>query len=164
MFKSNLLKFFYVSGMVLFLMSCSSSSTEPGGVLDFDTDFKLKIVAEENINPDDNKVPSPVIVRMYELKTTKAFEQANFIDLYEKDSEILGKSLVTSQLLKPIKPGESSNTNFILSKDTQFVGLYVEFLQYENAKYKLTIPVEKAYLISSSSEVLLSGNTISLLE
>ncbi len=161
MFKLNLIKLLYVTLMALFLTSCSSQVSE---VLELDSDFELSFFAENNINPDDSKIPSPVIIRMYELHGVKAFEKANFIDLYERDAEILGNSLITQQILKALKPGEQSNTDFVLSKETKFVGLYVEFLEYENAKYKLAIPIEKSYLSDASAKVLLSGNTISLIE
>lgn len=158
------LKSFYVLSAMLLLASCSTVNTKVGGVLDLDTDFQLSFVAEENINPDDSKIPSPVIVRMYELKSTKLFEKANFIDLYESDAEVLGKSLIAQQVLKAIKPGEARTADFVLSKDTQYIGLYVEFLQFENAKYKVTIPIAQTNVISSSAKVQLSENTISILK
>ncbi|PKG38773.1 type VI secretion system lipoprotein TssJ [Psychromonas sp. Urea-02u-13] len=160
----NLSKFFYAVIAMLLLTSCSAMNTKVGGVLDLDTDFQLSFIVEDNINPDDSKVPSPVIVRMYELKSTKLFEKANFIDLYERDAEVLGKSMIAQQALKAIKPGEERTENFVLSKDTQYIGLYVEFLQFENAKYKVTIPIAQTNIISSSAKVQLLDNTISILK
>ena len=150
--------------LVMFVLSaCSTVNTKVGGVLDLDTDFRLSFVADETINPDDSRVPSPVIVRMYELKSTKSFEKANFIDLYERDAEVLGNSLIAQQTLKAIKPGEENKANFVLSKDTQYIGLYVEFLQFDNSKYKVVIPIAQTNVISSSAKVQLSENTISIL-
>ncbi|MCP4321111.1 MAG: type VI secretion system lipoprotein TssJ [Psychromonas sp.] len=162
--KLKFLKTFYVSAMVLLLASCSVVNTKVGGVLDLDTDFQLTFVVEDNINPDDSKEPSPVIVRMYELKSTKLFENSNFIDLYERDVEVLGKSMITQQSLKAIKPSEARTANFVLSKDTKYIGLYVEFLQYEDAKYKVTIPIAQTNVVSSSAKVQISENTISILK
>ena len=162
--KCNLMKIFYTTIAMLLLTSCSAVNTKVGGVLDLDTDFQLSFVVEQNINPDDNKIPSPVIVRMYELKSTKLFKKANFIDLYERDSEVLGKSLIAQQVLKAIKPGEQRKANFVLSKDTQYIGLYVEFLQFNNAKYKVTIPIAQTNIVSSAATVQLSENTISILK
>lgn len=164
MFKSNLLKAIYVSSLVLFLVSCSAVNNKVEEVLELDSDFKLSFVVADDLNPDDSRVPSPVIIRMYELQDVKAFKKSNFIDLYERDIEILGESMLTRQMLKPIKPGQQSQSDFVLSKETRFVGLYVEFLQYENAKYKLTIPVEKNIKANAFAKVQLSGNTISLLK
>ena len=158
--KANLIKTVYVAIMVLLLTSCSAVSTTVEGVLDID--FRLRIFCDETINPDDSKVPSPVIVRMYELKSSKSFEKANFIDIYERDLEVLGKSMIKKQILKAIKPSENTKVNFVLNKDTQYVGLYVEFLQYENAKYKVIIPIAEINFLGSSAKVQLSENTIKI--
>jgi type VI secretion system protein VasD len=150
--------------VLLTLASCTSVNTKVGGLLDLDTDLKLSFIVEKNVNPDDNKVSSPVIVRMYELKSTKAFENANFIDLYERDSEILGKTMITEQALKPIQPSEDSTAKFVLSKGTKYIGLYAEFLQYEDAKYKVIIPVAETNVVTSTAKVQLIDNKMVLLK
>ncbi len=161
-FKAS--KLFALGAVLLTLASCTSVNTKVGGLLDLDTDLKLSFVVEKNVNPDDSKVSSPVIVRMYELKSTKAFENANFIDLYERDSEILGKTMITEQALKPIQPNEDSTAKFVLSKGTKYIGLYAEFLQYEDAKYKVIIPVAETNVVSSTAKVQLIDNKMILLK
>ncbi len=157
-------KLFALGAALLTLASCTSVNTKVGGLLDLDTDLKLSFIVEKDVNPDDNKVSSPVIVRMYELKSTKAFENANFIDLYERDSEILGKTMITEQALKPIQPNEDSTAKFVLSKGTKYIGLYAEFLQYEDAKYKVIIPVAETNVVSSTAKVQLIENKMILLK
>lgn len=164
MYNFNCVKFLCVSALAFTLFSCTAANTKVGGLLNLDTDFKLSFVVEKDVNPDDSKVSSPVIVRMYELKSTKEFENANFIDLYEKDTQILGKSMVTQLSLKAIQPGENSSANFVLSNGTQYIGLYAEFLQYEDAKYKIIIPIAQTNIVSSSAKVQLSGNRMILLQ
>jgi len=152
-------------GICLFLLtSCSAVNSKVGGLLDLDTDLKLTFIVDDNVNPDDSKISSPVIVRMYELKSIKAFESANFIDLYERSGEVLGKSMITEQSLKAIQPGEHTTANFVLSKDTKFIGLYGEFLQYQNAKYKVIIPIAQTNVVSSSAKVQLTGNKMIILQ
>jgi type VI secretion system protein VasD len=161
-FKAS--KLFALGAVLLTLASCTSVNTKVGGLLDLDTDLKLSFIVEKNVNPDDSKVSSPVIVRMYELKSTKAFDNANFIDLYERDSEILGKTMITEQALKPIQPNEDSTAKFVLSKGTKYIGLYAEFLQYEDAKYKVIIPVAETNVVSSTAKVQLIDNKMILLK
>jgi type VI secretion system protein VasD len=161
-FKAS--KLFALGAVLLTLASCTSVNTKVGGLLDLDTDLKLSFIVEKNVNPDDSKVSSPVIVRMYELKSTKAFDNANFIDLYERDSEILGKTMITEQALKPIQPNEDSTAKFVLSKGTKYIGLYAEFLQYEDAKYKVIIPVAETNVVSSTAKVQLIDNKMVLLK
>lgn len=164
MFTAKATKILLITGLISLLTACSTANTKVGSLLDLDTDFTLSFIADNDVNPDDANVPSPVIIRMYELKSTKLFEKANFIDLYERDSEVLGKSMITKQSLKPIKPNDKNESSFVLSKEAQYIGLYVEFLQYEDAKYKVTIPVEQTNVVSSSAKVQLSGNRIIILQ
>jgi len=160
----NVSKLLTIVAVALTLASCTSVNSKVGGLLDLDTDLKLRFVVDESVNPDDSKVSSPLIVRMYELKSTKAFENANFIDLYERDSEILGKTMITEQALKPIQPNENRTTRWVLSKGTKYIGLYAEFLQYENAKYKVIIPIAETNVVSSTAKIQLTENKMIFLK
>jgi type VI secretion system protein VasD len=164
MHKFNFSKLLVIAAVVLTLASCTSVNSKVGGLLDLDTDLKLRFVVDKSVNPDDSKVSSPLIVRMYELKSVKAFENANFIDLYERDSEVLGKTMITQQALKPIQPSENRTAKFVLSKGTKYIGLYAEFLQYENAKYKVIIPVAETNVVSSTAKVQLTENKMIILK
>lgn len=164
MSKFNVIKLLSIVTVALVLASCTSVNSKVGGLLDLDTDLKLRFVVDKSINPDDSKVSSPLIVRMYELKSIKAFENANFIDLYERDAEVLGKTMITEQSLKAIQPSENRTAKFVLSKGTKFIGLYAEFLQYQDAKYKVIIPVAETNVVSSTAKVQLTENKMILLK
>ncbi len=142
------------------LTACSSINTSVGGFFNMDTDLEIKFKVDSDVNPDDDRKPSPLFVRMYQLKSTKMFSRANFIDLYEKDKEVLGADMISKQKLRRIKPGESRNENFVLNKETRYIGLYAEFLQYKKAAFKLLIPVVPTNVIGTSEEVLIAGNKL----
>src|SRR6187551_538725 len=93
--------FAFVS-MSIFMAGCSSSKSRVGGVLNLDTDLKLTFEVASDINPDDSSRPSPVFVRFYQLKSATAFDKADFIDVYERDTEIFGGDIVNKQVLKPL--------------------------------------------------------------
>ena len=150
-----------VLGLVLLVsISCTAINTKVGGLLSLDTDLSIEFLVDADVNPDDNNIPSPLIIRMYELKSPKMFKKANFIDLFERDAEVLGADLVTKQRLKHIRPGEVRETNFVLSEETKFVGLFAEFLRYKNSEYKLVIPIAQTNVFSSSADIKLTGNKI----
>ncbi len=142
------------------LPACTSLNTKVGGVLRLDTDLKLTFKADADINPDDKKRPSPLFLKMYELKSTKQFEKANFIDLFERDSEVLGADLVAKQTLKRLRPGDGRADNFVLKPETRYVGLFAEFLQYKDAKFKILIPIAPTNVFASSAVIQITGNTI----
>jgi len=138
--------------------SCTTINTKVGGFLNLDTDLSLTFIVDADINPDDKKIPSPLIIRMYELRSPNMFKKSNFIDIYEKDAEILGADMIAKKRLKYMEPGETRETSFVLSNETKYVGLYAEFLEYKDAEYKLVIPIAQTNVISSSAEIRLSGN------
>ena len=69
------------------------------------TKLDLALSAGERVNPDLNGRPSPVVVRLFELKHPVAFENADFFSLYERPKETLDPDLVTSEELE-LRPGE----------------------------------------------------------
>jgi len=145
-------------------IACTTVNSKVGGLLNLDTDLEMAFKVDADINPDDRKTPSPLFVRMYELKSPKMFRKANFIDLFERDSETLGADMISKQRLKRIKPGEGRQENFVLSEETRYVGLYAEFLQYKDAAYKVIIPVVANNVISTSATIRLTGNRIFVFE
>ena len=146
---------------IVAMTACSSLNTKVGGVFKLDTDLHLTFKADADINPDDKKRPSPLFLRMYELKSTKQFDKANFIDLFERDSEVLGADLVAKQTLKRLKPGDERTDKFVLKPETRFVALFAEYLQYKDAKFKVVIPIAPTNVFASSGTVYLYGNTLS---
>jgi type VI secretion system protein VasD len=88
------------------------------------------------------------------------FNKANFIDIFERDAEVLGADMVNKQRLKHVRPGEIRETSFVLSEETKYVGLYAEFLRYKDAKYKLIIPVAQTNVVSSSAKIKITSNRL----
>ena len=154
------LKILLLCYVVVLLSGCSTVNSSVGGFFNMDTDLEIKFKVDADINPDDNRKPSPLFVRMYQLTSTKMFSRANFIDLYEKGNEVLGADMISVHKLRRIKPGESRDENFVLNKETRYIGLYAEFLQYKKSGYKLLIPVVPTNVVGTSEKVLISGNKL----
>lgn len=149
---------------IVALTACTSSKSRVGSVLNLDTDLKLTFEVDSNINPDENKRPSPVFVRFYQLKSGTAFNKADFIDLYERDDELLGGDIVSKQVLKPIAPGETRTERFVLETGVQQIALYAEFFQYRGSNYKVIIPVTENNIIRNAVTVKISGTDISIVK
>ena len=153
-------KAMFLTGIIFLVSSCSSINSSVGGFFNMDTDLEIKFKVDADVNPDDDKKPSPLFIRMYQLKSAKMFNRANFIDLYEKDNDVLGADMISKQKLRRIKPGESRTENFVLNKDARYIGLYAEFLQYKKSSFKLLIPVVPTNVIGTSEDVLIAGNKL----
>lgn len=161
---SAVLKTLLVALCAFTLMSCSSSKSRVGGMLNLDTDLKLTFKVASDINPDDNNRPSPIFVRFYQLKSTTAFDKADFIDIYERDKEIFGGDIVSKQTLKPLVPGETRTERLVLEPGARAVAIYAEFSQYPGSTYKVTFPVTENNVIRNAETVQIAGRTLSLVK
>lgn len=157
---TSIIKLVSFALVILSLSACSSINSSVGGFFNMDTDLEISFKVDADVNPDDDRKPSPLFVRMYQLKSTKMFNRANFIDLYEKDKEVLGADMISKQKLRRIKPGENRTENFVLNKETHFIGLYAEFLDYKKSSFKLLIPVVPTNVVGTSEDVLIAGNKL----
>lgn len=163
-FTTYLRTFLMLAFAVLVLTGCSSSKSRVGSMLNLNTDLKLTFIVDGNINPDDYKRPSPVFVRLYQLKSPTAFNKADFIDLYERDEEILGGDVVSKQVLKPIAPSEERTERFVLESGVSQIALYAEFSQYRGSNYKVIFPVTENNVIRNAVTVKISGTDISIVK
>lgn len=102
--------------------------------------LNAKVVASADVNPDARKRPSPVVVRIFELKAPTLFEQADFVSLFEKDQAALGGEFVSREEFV-MRPGETKQVNKPLSPDTKFVGVMVAFRELERARWRAVVPV-----------------------
>ena len=153
-----------LAGLLMSQTACTAMNSGVGGILGLDTDLKIAFVADADINPDEKKKPSPLYIRMYELKSPKMFNKADFISLYERDVEILGADLIGVQKLKPLKPGDVRDDFLVLDSKTTHVALYAEFFQYKDAVYRVIIPVAANNVVNSSAKVRISGNTLKVID
>jgi len=163
MYLSRTVKLMLTGFVLLAGTACTTLNTKVGGILDLDSDLLVSFLVDADVNPDDNGIPSPLIIRMYELKSPRIFKKANFIDIYEKDEDVLGADLVARQRLKHIQPGENRKVSFVLNKETKYVGFFAEFLKYKDAEYKVIIPIAQTNVFSSSANIRLSGNQLILI-
>ena len=101
---------------------------------------ELSFVIDANVNPDSSGRPSPVVVRIYELKSLAAFNRADFFSLYERDKEQLGPDLVNRDEL-PLMPGGKPQAITTLRSDTRYLGVVAAFRDIERARWRASTPI-----------------------
>ena len=101
---------------------------------------ELSFVIDANVNPDSSGRPSPVVVRIYELKSLAAFNRADFFSLYERDKEQLGPDLVNRDEL-PLMPGGRPQAITTLRSDTRYLGVIAAFRDIERARWRASTPI-----------------------
>ena len=96
--------------------------------------------AAPTTNPDARGRPSPIVLRVYELRALGAFNNADFFSLFEKEAETLGGELVGREEYI-LQPAETRPYQRQLQPDTKFIGVAAAFRDLENARWRSTSPV-----------------------
>ncbi|VAW58774.1 hypothetical protein MNBD_GAMMA11-1075 [hydrothermal vent metagenome] len=156
----KIFKWAMLASVLSVLTACQSMNGAVGGYFGLDTDLRIEFKVDADINPDELGKASPLFIRMYELQAKKMMRKADFIELFERDKEMLGADLVISHKLKRFKPGESREEQFVLDKKTHYVALYAEFFNYKESRYKLIIPVVANNVFRNSVVIRVSGNEL----
>lgn len=102
--------------------------------------LNMTVVASAQVNPDARRRPSPVVVRVFELKASTLFEQADFVSLFEKDQAVLAAELVSREEFV-LRPGETKPLTKPLAPETKFVGVMAAFRELERARWRAVVPV-----------------------
>lgn len=102
--------------------------------------LSAQLVVGAQTNPDSRKRPSPVVVRVFELKASTLFEQADFVSLFEKDQAVLGAEFIGRDEMV-LRPGETTPLSKKLSPDTRFIGVMAAFRDLERARWRVVVPV-----------------------
>lgn len=121
--------------MLAFLAGCASLS--PYSSL---TKLDLTLTASDQLNPDLNGRPSPIVVRLFELKHPVAFENADFFSLYERAKESLAPDLVAGEELE-LRPGETVQLKLSVQKVSRYVGVLAAYRDLPETRWRYTLPV-----------------------
>jgi type VI secretion system protein VasD len=98
---------------------CASAPPKPA-------EAKMQIVATADVNPDNKGRPSPIVVRVYQLKTEAEFAKADFFAIYDREKEILGPSLITREEYT-LSPGETEDLKFEVNREARFLGVLAAY-------------------------------------
>lgn len=104
------------------------------------TALDMTIQAASMANPDARGRPSPVVLRIVELKGLAAFEAADFFSLFERDKETLGGELVAREEMM-LQPGEQRASRRELNAETRFVGVIAAYRDIDRSVWRASMPV-----------------------
>lgn len=133
----------YPKSLTLFtlLFLCSAcSSLSPYSRL---TKLDLDLSASDQLNPDRDGRPSPVVLRLFELRHPAAFENADFFSLYERAKETLGPDLAASEELE-LRPGESRELKLKVSEGSRYIGVLAAYRDLPDSHWRRVLPLDPA--------------------
>ncbi|SEA18538.1 type VI secretion system lipoprotein TssJ [Alkalimonas amylolytica] len=95
----------------------------------------------DDLNPDQNDRPSPVIVKVFELASKTIFENQDFFALYDDPSAVLRTDLLKKDEFV-FEPGQQSQSRMELHPATKAVGVIVAYRDIENARWRAVVDVK----------------------
>lgn len=104
------------------------------------TIINAEVLASDAINPDGEGRPSPIVVRLYELKNLGTFNTIEFFPLYNEEAATLGDDLVYSEEFILIPGGKKLFTR-TPAADTQYLAVIAAFRDIDQATWKAAVPI-----------------------
>lgn len=99
-----------------------------------------ELTASSDVNPNVVGAPSPIFVRVYELKAPTTFAATDFFSLWEDDSKALGKDLEDRQEVV-LSPGQQSKLEREFAAGSRFLGVAAAYQDLSNATWRAIQPV-----------------------
>jgi type VI secretion system protein VasD len=99
----------------------------------------LTMSAAADLNPDAAGRPSPVVLRLYQLKGDAAFAGADFFGLFDDEQQALGAELI-SRAEFILAPSEQRTVDLAVDGDARFVGALAAFRDIRNAQWRVLVP------------------------
>lgn len=106
------------------------------------TILQISLTVSPNANRDSGGRPSPVVARLYELKSLAAFQGADFFALFDRDKETLGNDLVAKEELI-LQPGDNREFRREPHADTRFIAMVVAYRDIERSRWRASMPVTR---------------------
>lgn len=119
----------------------------------------VDVLASAKLNPSTSGRPSPVVVRIYELKAAAPFESADFVSLFDKDQATLGGDVIARDEFV-LSPGESMAIKRDLTADSKFIAVMAAFRDLERAKWRAVVPLVAGE--DNALSVRLDASTVSI--
>ncbi|HEX3398155.1 MAG TPA: type VI secretion system lipoprotein TssJ [Steroidobacteraceae bacterium] len=115
----------------LALTACKSGPPKPQVL-------KLTVSASADANPDAQNRPSPIVIRVYQLKDDAAFKDADFFALYDKEQATLAAALISRQEFE-LAPGAQKVVDYQLPLDARFLGVAAGYRNIRDAAWRTEI-------------------------
>ncbi len=119
-----------LAAVMLALAACGGSSPRKP------FNAQARLIATAQVNPNASGRPSPVHVRVFQLRDEVAFMNADFASLVSNEQTVLGASLVQS-LEADLAPGDERELELNISPEARMLGVVAELANYRNAQWRV---------------------------
>lgn len=154
------IRIIYIFGFSILFLSLSSCATTSKVWKPYD---RLSIYASDNLNPDGNKKPSPIQLKVYELSSRTTFDNQDFAGLFNNGQTLLSDELLSSKVLI-VQPKEYLEHQINLQEKTKFIAILAAYRNIDEARWKHIYAVKPhghyKHDISLSANAIIDGKII----
>ena len=146
-----------ITGVALLMMAaCASKPPE-------DVIIKGSLQAVDDVNPDAGGRPSPLVVKIFQLKGKDKFEQADFFPLYEEAEATLGGDLLAVEDVM-LAPGEYKSYEGEFDPATRYVGVIAAYRDIHQAEWKsiIEMPEKSVMKFLKRSPLTIKAESLSI--
>ena len=128
-------------GLGLSLVGCAASPPTPVQPKIVEpANLVITVAARNDVNPDIRGRASPLSLRLFELKSEAAFQNADFFALYDRDQATLGGDMLARDEVI-IRPGETQTITRKANADTRLLGVIAAFRDLEHSVWRTSVAV-----------------------
>jgi len=124
------------------------------------TTIEPRIVASSDINPGAQQHPSPVVVRVYELKSAAIFDRAAFFPLFDSEKETLGADLLAREEFIVQPGGIVYAPKRIPDAAATVLGVVAAFQSLNSATWRSSVPIKPN--VDNRYTIHLDGTSVTL--
>lgn len=136
---------FLISSVYFFIAVTLASCGVKEYILPSTAHIDLQITASNDLNPNKEGRPSPLVIRMYELHTRDEFANGDFFTIYDNETKTLGKSMLAKDEME-FKPGEKRHIERATNPQTRFLGIVAAYRDIDNARWRALVAIpEKSH-------------------
>ncbi|CAN7589076.1 type VI secretion system lipoprotein TssJ [Trinickia sp. LjRoot230] len=93
-----------------------------------------------DVNQGSNKIPSPIVLKVFQLKTASSFGRADFFMLQDRPESALGSDLIGVDRMI-LRPGDTRTLHSAGSPDAHAIGVIAEYRLIDKTRWRLAVPL-----------------------
>ena len=137
--RKNILRLLHIVSYICVCTALTACSTSSWTL--FPTRISSQVLASFEVNPDANNRPSPLVIRIYELKSITAFNDADFFKLYDEEEATLGGDLLSREEFE-LSPGQGREVTRKAHDKARYFAVVAAFRNIDQARWRASSALE----------------------
>lgn len=126
----------------------------------FSTKVNARITVSSTANPDANGRASPIVLRVYELKSPAAFHNPSFFSIFDEEATTLGKDLVAPSQQLDLAPRNRRVLSRKTNEATRYLAVVAAFRQIEKSRWYDVVELKARK--TNKIDIIVGTNSVSI--